>query len=303
MVLAVPGHPGRLRHAVHLDLRIGGAESNVAIALARLGIASGWMSWVGDDELGDIVLSRIRAEGVDTSQVRRIPEAPTGFYLREQFGKQVRAYYYRRGSAASLMAPEAFDPSYLDGARIFHITGITPALSDSCRQFTRWVIRQAKDRHLLVSYDVNYRSRLWSPEEAKAFLTEILPTVDLLFFSQEEGLVLWKTVDEHLLRDLSAAGPRDVIVMAGGEGCFGLVEGQPVRQTAFQVPVVDPVGAGDAFVAGYLAGCVWGLPTVERLKVAVALGAFSVMAPGDYEGLPTREELWAFIHQAPVLGR
>ena len=118
MVLGVPPRPGRLRHAASLELKIGGAESNLAIALSRLGLSVGWAGYLGDDEPGQLVLDRIRAEGVDTSQVRRIRERPTGLYLREQIGTDVRVYYYRQGSAASTMHREAFDPDYIWGRKV-----------------------------------------------------------------------------------------------------------------------------------------------------------------------------------------
>src|SRR3712207_5564585 len=178
MVLGVPARPGRLRHASSLELKIGGAESNLAIALSRLGISAGWVGFLGDDEPGQLVLDRIRGEGVDTSRVRRLRDRPTGLYLREQVGAAVRVYYYRRGSAASAMAPGALDPDYLEGARFLHLTGITPALSADCRDFVLWAAREGASR---VSFDVNYRSKLWSPEEAKAFAEKLLPHVDLFF--------------------------------------------------------------------------------------------------------------------------
>src|SRR3954447_1677603 len=178
MVLGTPTQPGRLRHAPSLELKIGGAESNLAIALSRLGIHAGWVSYLGDDEPGQLVLDRVRAEGVDTSRVRRLEGHPTGLYLREKVGTVARVYYYRRGSAASTMGPLAFDPEYLQEARFLHLTGITPALSDECRDFTLWAAREARATGTRLSFDVNYRSKLWSPESAKAFVEELLPHVD-----------------------------------------------------------------------------------------------------------------------------
>jgi 2-dehydro-3-deoxygluconokinase len=116
MALVVPPSPGRLRHATSLSLSIGGAESNVAIGLARLGIPASWISVLGDDELGELVLHRLRAEGVDTSGVRRIADRATGLYLREEVAGRLRVYYYRSGSAAATLSPNAFDPSMLQGA-------------------------------------------------------------------------------------------------------------------------------------------------------------------------------------------
>jgi 2-dehydro-3-deoxygluconokinase len=303
MVLGVPPRPGRLRHAGSLELKIGGAESNLAIALSRLGLSAGWVSYLGDDEPGQLVLDRVRAEGVNTSQVRRLREHPTGLYLREQVGTGVRVYYYRRGSAASTMPPEAFDPGYLSGAKFLHLTGITPALSEDCRAFVLWAAREARASGVRVSFDVNYRSKLWDAKEARGFVEEILPELYLLFAGDEETRALWGRDDEGLVRDLAREGPEEVVLKRGKAGSLALVEGEILEHPAFSVTEVDPVGAGDAFAAGYLAGYVWDLPAAERLRVANAMGAMSVATLGDYEGLPDEGELRAFLEGEESLGR
>jgi 2-dehydro-3-deoxygluconokinase len=303
MVLGTPSRPGRLRHASHLELKIGGAESNLAIALSRLGISSGWVSYLGDDEPGQLVLDRIRAEGVDTSRVRRLEGHPTGLYLREKVGEVARVYYYRRGSAASTMEPEAFDPEYLEGARFLHLTGITPALSDECRSFALWAAREARAAGTRVSFDVNYRSKLWSAQDAKAFAGEMIPEVDLLLVGDEEARALWGRDDEELLRELAEQGPSEVVLKRGAEGSIVLFEDKVLEQPGFEATEVDPVGAGDAFDAGYLAGHLWDLGAEERLRVANALGAMSVATLGDYEGMPDGRELWDFLEGTEDLGR
>jgi 2-dehydro-3-deoxygluconokinase len=303
MVLGVPARPGRLRHAPGLELKIGGAESNVAIALSRLGISAGWISSLGDDEPGQLVLDRVRGEGVDTSHVRRLQGYPTGLYLREKVGGETRVYYYRRGSAASTMAPGAFDPDYLRGADFLHLTGITPALSEECRDFTLWAAREARESETLVSFDINYRSKLWPPEEARNFMEEMLPHTDLLLVGDDEARALWGREDEEFVRELAAAGPQEVILKRGGEGSLGLIEDRVIEQPVFTVEEVDSIGAGDAFDAGYLAGHLWGLEAEQRLRVANAMGALSVATLGDYEGLPDNEELWAFLEGRKALGR
>jgi 2-dehydro-3-deoxygluconokinase len=303
MVLGVPAMPGRLRHATGLELRIGGAESNVAIALSRLGVSAGWMSLLGDDEMGQLVLDRVRAEGVDTSQVRRIPDSTTGLYLRERVGQAVRVYYYRKGSAASTISPETFDLSYLEGARFLHLTGITPALSPDCRDFVVWVARESRTKGVRVSFDVNYRSKLWVPKAARTFVEELLPNIDLFLVGDEEARALWGRDDEELRRKLAALGPNEVVLKRGDKGSAVLFEDLVLEQSAFDVTEVDPIGAGDAFSAGYLAGHVWGLNPSERLRVSNAMGAMSVATLGDYEGLPGREELDAFLEGKEDLGR
>lgn len=303
MVLGVPANLGRLRHATALELRIGGAESNVAIALSRLGISAGWMSLLGDDELGQLVLDRVRAEGVDTSRVRRVRDSSTGLYLRERIGQAVRVYYYRQGSAASTMSPESFDPRYLEGARFLHLTGITPALSRDCRDLVVSMAQEARKIGIRVSFDVNYRSKLWSPKAARTFAEEMLPNVDLLLVGDEEARALWGRDDEELGRELAASGPNEVVLKRGVRGSAVLLDDLALELPAFDVTEVDPIGAGDAFSAGYLAGHVWGLGPLERLRVSNAMGAMSVATLGDYEGLPDRAELDAFLEGKVDLGR
>ena len=303
MVLGIPARSGRLRHAASLELKIGGAESNVAIALSRVGVSSGWVSFLGDDEPGQLVLDRVRAEGVDTSRVRRLQDHPTGLYLREQVGAATRVYYYRLGSAASAMGPGAFDRGYLEGAEFLHLTGITPALSEGCRRFLLWAAEEAHESGVRVSFDINYRSKLWSPQEARASVEEVLPHVGVLMLGDEEARALWGRDDEGLLRELAGMGPQEVVLKKGREGSVALLEGATLEEPAFPVGEVDPVGAGDAFDAGYLAGHVWGLGAEKHLRVANAMGALSVATLGDYEGLPDREELWAFLEGRTALGR
>lgn len=304
MVLLAPREPGRLRHAAELELRIAGAESNVAIALARLGIRVGWISWLGADELGEAVLARVRAEGVDTAQVRRLTDAPTGLCLRERLPTGVYVYYYRQGSAASRMGTGAFDPAYLDRARVLHVTGITPALSASCRELTLWATAVARQRGLRISFDVNYRSKLWDPQAARSFLAELLPIVDVVFVSAEEAEALWGTSHVGLLEELSSQhGCAEVVLKRGQHGAMALIDGELWEAAAFSVEVRDPIGAGDAFAAGYLAASLWGRDPGERLRIANAMGAFSVSALGDYEGLPGRRELEAFLNGCTGLGR
>ncbi len=216
MLLVVPPAPGRLRHAPSALLKVGGAESNVAIALARLGVSTAWAGLLGDDEPGHLVLDRIRAEGVDTRAARRVEGRPTGLYLREEVAGHVRVYYYRAGSAASTLAPGSLDLDFLDGAKFLHLTGVTPALSAGCADFVVWAAQEAHRRGLQVSFDVNYRSRLWQPAEARAAVESLLPHVDLLFVSAEEATALWALGRRgEGVRRLAEAGPQEVVLKRG----------------------------------------------------------------------------------------
>lgn len=303
MALVVPPSPGRLRHAANLSLSIGGAESNVAIGLARLGIPASWISVLGDDELGELVLHRLRAEGVDTSGVRRIADRATGLYLREEVAGRLRVYYYRSGSAAATLSPNAFDPSMLQGAAFLHLTGITGALSQECAEFLPWAATTARDAGVRVSYDVNYRSRLWEPSAAQAATEALLPLIDVLFVGHDEANALWGWETDTALEQLSKIGPSEVILKLGADGCAAMINGEQLTSPGFPARQLDPIGAGDAFDAGYLAATLWGWPPEKRLRAANAMGAFCVQNLGDYEGLPNRRELDGFLEQIPDLGR
>jgi 2-dehydro-3-deoxygluconokinase len=303
MALVVPPSPGRLRHATSLSLSIGGAESNVAIGLARLGIPASWISVLGDDELGELVLHRLRAEGVDTSGVRRIADRATGLYLREEVAGRLRVYYYRSGSAAATLSPNAFDPSMLQGAAFLHLTGITGALSQECAEFLPWAASTARDAGVRVSYDVNYRSRLWEPSAAQAATEALLPLIDVLFVGHDEANALWGWETDTALEQLSKIGPSEVILKLGADGCAAMINGEQLTSLGFPARQLDPIGAGDAFDAGYLAGTLWGWAPEKRLRAANAMGAFCVQNLGDYEGLPNRRELDGFLEQIPDLGR
>jgi 2-dehydro-3-deoxygluconokinase len=303
MVLVVPPGPGRLRHAGSVALSIGGAESNVAIGLSRLGVPAAWVSALGDDELGELVLHRVRAEGVDTSAVRRVPDRPTGLYLREEVAGATRVYYYRRGSAASTLAPGAFDPAVLDGAAFLHLTGITGALSPECAEFLTWAATTARTAGVRVSYDVNYRSKLWDPAAARAASEALLPHVDVLLVGDEEARALWGWDEQACLERFPDSGPAEVVVKLGARGCAADIDGERFTAPGFPARQLDPIGAGDAFAAGYLAAALWGRNPAERLRTANAMGAFCVQNLGDYEGLPSRRELAAFLDQTVDLGR
>lgn len=304
MLLGVVSPPGRLRHARSMTVGIGGAESNVAIALARLGMRARWIGLLGDDEPGQTVLNHIRAEGVDTSAVQRLPGHPTGMYLREQVGDAVRVTYYRRGSAASALQPRTVDPAQLAGARWLHLTGITPALSTECAAATRWLAQAAREAGVRVSYDVNFRSKLWDASTAAAFTTSILPLVDLLLVGTEEGCALWPwDDDERVARRLADSGPAEIVLKRGSTGAAALVDGHFLESPGFAVREVDPIGAGDAFAAGYLFAHLADHEATARLRTGNALGALCVRGHGDYESLPSRAELDDFLHDRTTLGR
>ena len=303
MAVLTPARPGRLSCSRTLHLGIGGAESNVAISLVRLGVTAGWISALGQDELGDLVLNTVRGEGVDCSHVRRMA-APTGLYLRDESGSgQVRAFYYRSGSAASRMGPEQLSEDGFRGAKVLHLTGITMALSSGCAELVRAAAAMARRCGVKVSLDVNYRSKLWSAAQARAAIDALLPGVDILFAGDDEAQLLWGEAGGEWLARMAAAGPAEVILKRGAQGALGWDAGRILDAAGMAVPVRDTVGAGDAFAAGYLAARTWNLDVTQRLRYGNAMGAFTVTTFGDYENAPRREELEAFMEQRASIGR
>ncbi len=290
-LLSAPGI-GLLRHATSLGLSCGGAESNLAIGLARLGHRTAWIGRVGADEFGELVRRTIAAEGIDCRAIVD-PAAPTGLMVKARRTQTLtHVNYYRSGSAGSRLAPDDVDPAALAAARVVHLTGITPALSSSARAAVRFAIATAREAGATVSLAVNYRRALWSPEAAAAELTELVALCDIMFASEAEAsmLVPGGSVAE-LASGLAALGPRQVLVTRGADGASAVVDGVPLAADALPVVAVDPVGAGDAFAAGYLSALLDGEPPAARLRRANLAGAFAVTVPGDWEGLPSRADL------------
>jgi 2-dehydro-3-deoxygluconokinase len=297
MVLLLAEQSGPMREATTFRRHIAGAESNLATGLSRLGHTAGWFSRVGDDEFGRAVVFRIRGEGVDTSRVIRDAEAPTGLVVRERReAGPIDQVYYRRGSAASRMTPADLDADYLKDARFLHLTGITPALSASCRETVFAAAEIARAAGVKVVFDPNYRSKLWSPSEARPVMRDLAARCDLLLPGRDEAeLMTGESDPATAARQLSALGPSMVVVKLGAEGALGLArEGDIARAPGTPLErVVDPVGAGDAFAAGYLAGLLRGLDTNAALRLANRCGAFAMLSPGDMESLPRWEEVAA----------
>jgi 2-dehydro-3-deoxygluconokinase len=281
MALLTAAEVGRLRHASALTLGVAGAESNVAIGARRLGCPAAWVGRVGDDELGELVISRIRAEGVDVGGVVRDPGAPTSLMLKERrTADMVRVLYYRRNGPGSRLEPGDLDPARVAAAGMLHVTGITPALGHSARAAVDHAVELARAAGVPVSFDVNYRSALWPPEEAAAVCRDLAARADIVFAGDDEAELLGLEGDPaDLARGLAALAGGHAVVKLGDRGAVAAVDGQAHAVEPVRVRAVDPVGAGDAFVAGYLAETLAGRPVPERLATAAACGAFGPGCP------------------------
>jgi 2-dehydro-3-deoxygluconokinase len=291
MGLLTPAAAGPLHRGAGLRLSIAGAESNVAIGVRRLGGAATWIGRVGQDDVGDVIVRELRAEEVTLRAIR--DPAPTGLMLKTARAAGVtRVRYYRTASAGSRLNPGDLDEAAIAGAGVLHVTGITPALGPGPAAAVWSAIEIARLNKVVVSLDINYRSALWDRAAASAALRELARHADIVFAGEQEAALLAEAGDPAAMaREVARLGPRQVLIKRGHLGCLAWIDEAAVEQRAIPVRAVDPVGAGDAFVAGYLAELLAGQPAEVRLATAAAAGAFTVTVSGDWEGLPTRPDL------------
>jgi 2-dehydro-3-deoxygluconokinase len=291
---------GPLRYVNYFEKHAAGTESNVAVGVVRMGYSAGWISRLGNDELGKYIYNFLRGEGVDVSQVRFDSEAPTGLYFVQRDypipGKSV-VYYYRRGSAASRLGPNDVDEEYISSARVFHTTGITVALSASCREAVDKAIGVARKSRTQVSFDTNIRLKLWGPEEAKEGLLGYIDLADILFTDiNDSQILLGKDEPSEAAGEFLSMGPRTVIVKMGDKGAYAVTsKGESAFKPAYKVPVIDVIGAGDAFDSAFICSRLRGFDLDKSLELANAAGALCVTVRGDVEAIPTLKEAESFL--------
>ncbi|HEX6079610.1 MAG TPA: sugar kinase [Methylomirabilota bacterium] len=294
--------PQRLEQATALDVQIGGTEANVAAACARLGLRTAVISALPSEHAwGDRTVRELTGHGVDCRGVLRRPGQRMGLYFIE-YGvapRPVRILYDRRDSAFSRLQPEDVDWSLVRGARLAHLTGVTAALGANLRAVVRRAIDEAAAARVPVSFDVNYRSRLWSPKEARDFLTEILPRVRYLFIGADDAATVFDLAGEpeRVLESMRRLAPAATIALTLGEAGSAVLTPAGVRRPSrrYAVTVVDRVGAGDAFAAGFLWATLLGRDAQHAVDAATALAALKCTIWGDVSlvSRPELEELLA----------
>jgi 2-dehydro-3-deoxygluconokinase len=304
MVRLSPPNFQRLEQAHSLDVQVGGAELNTAVGLARLGRRSAWVSRLTDNPLGRLIANRAREAGVDTSHVLFTKEDRAGVYFLE-FGAAPRAssvLYDRKGSAISRIQPGMVNwPQVLTGAKWFHVTGITPALSPSAAQATSEALQAARAAGLRTSIDLNYRGKLWTPEEAGTWMTAALPLCDVLITTEEDvekvfGIrgenyedVARQLTEKFPLRVVAITLRQNPLVWRNSWTAIAYRAGQVLRTRTYEVEIVDRLGAGDSFAAGLIHGLL-----DDNLQMALDYGtaasAIKHSIPGDFAWI-TREEV------------
>ena len=298
MVLFAAAQPGPLESITQFHRGTAGAELNVAIGLARLGLRVGYVSRIGADSFGRALQAVLDAEGIDRRHLGIDPQRPTGFMLksRSEDGSDPAIEYFRSGSAASQLSLQDYPHDYCAGARHVHLTGIYIAVSASTREFVLRMAHEAREGGRTLSFDPNLRPRLWrSQSEMVDTLNQLAGLAHWVMPGLEEGRLLTGQDSPERIADFYLArGARGVVVKLGAQGAYyadgrirGRVPGRPVAR------VVDTVGAGDGFAAGVVSALLEGLPLDEAAVRGNAIGARVVQYPGDSDGLPTRAQLQA----------
>ena len=315
MVRLTPPGSQRLEHAHTFDVHVGGGELNVAVAAARLGISARWVSRLSENALGRMIASRAREQGVDV-HVEWVAQDRVGLYFAE-LGAAPRAssvLYDRAASAISKITPGTLDwASAFAGARWFHVSGITPALSESAAAVTAEALAAAKTAGLTVSYDLNYRSKLWSPERARAVQEPLMEHVDVLMTTEEDSRVVFgiggetkggfesvdawaydqaaRTLEQRFgFRAVAITLRENPRVLLNSWSAIVAGDGAIHRAPRYEVEVIDRIGAGDAFSAGLIVSRLENRDWDDAVRFATAASALKHSIPGDF-CLVTRAEV------------
>ncbi|MGP1908019.1 sugar kinase [Metabacillus sp. JX24] len=301
MALFMADEPGPLDEVKHFTRELAGAETNVAIGLARLGLNAGWASKVGEDTFGTYVMKRLAEEKVDVEHVIKDSRYPTGFQLKEKvLSGDPFVQSFRKGSAASYMNEGDFRPDYFSRALHLHMTGIPLAVSSHTRSFAEKALKHMKTLGRSITFDPNLRPALWASEE------EMIETVNRM--AAQADYVLPGLAEGKLLTGLNSPeeiasfylneGVKAVVIKLGEEGAYyksfkeeGVVKSFPVET------VVDTVGAGDGFAVGLISGLLENLSLHDAVLRGNAIGALAVQSQGDNDGYPDRHALLDYMNQ------
>jgi len=297
MAMFVASETGPLEEVTQFTRQVAGAELNVAIGLARLGLNVGWASRVGDDVFGRFVLKQLEKERIDAGQVTVDHRFPTGFQLKskESGGQDPRVEYFRKGSAASHLSVADFNPDYFGAARHLHLSGVCAALSATSLELSHFAASEMRKAGKSLSFDPNLRPVLWRNEQTmRKEINALAFAADWVLPGLSEGqLLTGQQTPEGIADFYLEKGVKAVIIKTGPDGAwFKNAQGKQAQVAACKVDkVVDTVGAGDGFAVGLISALLEGLPLEQAVKRGNKIGSLAVQAVGDSEGLPTREQL------------
>lgn len=306
MVAMCPKEKGPILFCNTFERKIGGAELNVAIGCARLGLKSGWISRLGQDDFGKHILKTVRGEGIDTSQIELVEGYQTSVYFREVMANgDSRSFYYREKSPTSTMTAESLDENYFRNSKVLHITGVFPSINDNNKEILLKAVELAKKNNLLISFDPNIRLKMWTKSQAREFINKFLSEVDILLVGDEEISILIDEEDTNeAIKKFHDMGIDKVVVKRGEKGAIGS-DGSNIYDVAAIKPkaLIDTVGAGDGFAAGFLSAYLKGDSFEESIEFANAVGSLVVGIEGDNEGLPYYEDVLAHLGKIKTIER
>jgi 2-dehydro-3-deoxygluconokinase len=265
-----------------------GAEVNVAVTLSRLGLKSQYFSRFGNDQLGSVMLTDIEAEGVDVSLAKRVDSFTAAMVRNPGRTAPVEISYLRKGSAASTIEPADILDTYISSTRWLHTTGITCAISQTGEATVKHALKKASDAGVKTSLDLNLRRKLWSEADAKKALQPLAENIELLIGGEDEYQVVFGSSDvKKVLIDANNRGCKIAVMTKGDQPMRYAIGGEYGEITPPKVVAVDPVGSGDAFTGGSIAGLLSGMDELDALKQGSMCGALVASMFGDWTGIPT----------------
>lgn len=306
MIAMCPREKGPIIFSDNFKRKVGGAELNVAIGCARLGLKVGFISRLGNDDFGKYILKTIRGEAIDISEVKLVDGYQTSVYFREILSDgSSRSFYYRENSPTSIMKCEELNEEYFRETKILHITGVFPSISKNNQEIILEAIKLAKKNNLIISFDPNIRLKMWTKEEANSYIEKILPYVDIILVGDEEiEILLGDTSIENAIKTFRSYGIGKVVVKKGAKGAVGS-DGNSIYEVEAIKPkaLVDTVGAGDGFASGFLTALCKDKSFEECVEFGNAVGSLVVGVEGDNEGLPYYDDVLVHLGKSKKIER
>ncbi|WP_100012691.1 sugar kinase [Lentibacillus sediminis] len=305
MITMNPTTTGPLRFVTHFEKKVGGAEFNFAIACSRLSLNSTWISRLGKDEFGRQIYNFARGEGINTNHVELMESYATSVNFKEiNEDGSGRTFYYRHESPILTLTAEDIQEELLDDVSLVHLTGVYMAINENNRKVAQKVVEFAAQKGIPVSFDPNIRLKLWSIEEARKVYYEIFPYVDILLTGLDEiEQITGSSREAELEQFAEKHNISEMVIKDGGNGSRLYSGNKWIYQDAFKVNVVDTVGAGDGFDAGYIYSALNYKSDTEKLMFANAVGALVTTVSGDNEGLPYLEDVENFLNGKNIVER
>lgn len=306
MMVLSPAEQCSLRYNSCFFPKIAGAESNTAIGICKLGHSAEWISCIGTDEIGQFVLNSVRAEGV-SANLAFSAEAPTGIMFKQILpSEDTRVYYYRKNSAFTHFTPDNIPTTGFQSCKIFHATGITPVLSANSRDTLERMISICKQQDIAISFDPNIRLTLWRGQDYSDLLINIINRANYVMMGLKEAEYLFHLTDPVTIHNFLFKNNSSLKYLALKDGANGAYVSSPDEQhfiPPYPCRSIDPVGAGDAFNAGFLTGILEDQPLQTCGNMAAICGALCTQTFGDIEGLPDKQTLSRYLNNTTDIYR